>query len=220
LETALSIARQIAEALEAAHEQGIVHRDLKPANIKLRPDGVVKVLDFGLAKAVQPEGMRSSGSDLPEVTSPAMIAMGVMMGTPAYMSPEQVKGRAVDRRADIWAFGAVLFEMLTRRRAFQGEDTPETLSSVLRQEIDWTALPGETPAPMCNLIARCLERDPRKRLRDIGEARIQLDEGGLKTEKAHRQFAPPASAPPHTRARAHECRKTLRSYISRRYSDD
>ena len=109
-----------------------------------------------------------------------MIAMGVMMGTPAYMSPEQVKGRAVDRRADIWAFGAVLFEMLTGRRAFQGEDTPETLSSVLRQEIDWTALPEETPALVRNLIARCLERDARLRLRDIGEARIQLVEGGLK----------------------------------------
>ena len=188
LDAALSIARQIAEALEAAHEQGIVHRDLKPANIKLRPDGTVKVLDFGLAKAVQPEGMRSSESDLPEITSPAMIAMGLMMGTPAYMSPEQVKGCAVDRRADIWAFGAVLFEMLTGRRAFQGEDTPETLSSVLRQEIDWSALPEETPAPVRNLIARCLQRDARLRLRDIGEARIQLDEDGLKGQTPERSL--------------------------------
>ena len=121
LETALSIARQIAEALEAAHEQGIVHRDLKPGNVKLRPDGVVKVLDFGLAKPVLPSPTQTPGTDAgcPELTSPTMTAMGMMIGTPAYMSPEQVKGRAVDRRADIWAFGAVLYEMLSGRCAFR-----------------------------------------------------------------------------------------------------
>src|SRR5215831_15629518 len=175
LETALSIARQIAEALEAAHEQGIVHRDLKPGNVKLRPDGVVKVLDFGLAKpALQPQA-RGTETGSPELTSPTMTAMGVMIGTPAYMSPEQVKGRAVDRRADIWAFGAVLYEMLSGRLAFQGEDVPETLAAVLQQEPDWSAIPGSTPAPVRNLIGRCLERDPRQRLRDIGEARILID---------------------------------------------
>src|SRR5215468_1763622 len=182
LETALSIARQIAEALEAAHEQGIVHRDLKPGNVKLRPDGVVKVLDFGLAKPALPSPEQAYGTDAgcPEITSPAMTAMGVMIGTPAYMSPEQVKGRPVDRRADIWAFGAVLYEMLSGRLAFHGEDVPETLAAVLQQEPDWSAILWSTPEPVRNLIARCLERDPRQRLRDIGEARIQLDENRLK----------------------------------------
>src|SRR5215469_12324543 len=158
LETALSIARQIAEALEAAHEQGIVHRDLKPGNIKLRPDGVVKVLDFGLAKPAMQSPKQAPGTEArcPIITSPAMTAMGVMIGTPAYMAPEQVKGRAVDRRADIWAFGAVLYEMLSGRLAFHGEDVPETLAAVLQQEVDWSAVPGSTPAPVRNLIARCL----------------------------------------------------------------
>src|SRR5215469_8620594 len=157
LETALSIARQIAEALEAAHEQGIVHRDLKPGNVKLRPDGVIKVLDFGLAKPALQSPTQTPGTEAgcPELTSPTMTAMGVMIGTPAYMSPEQVKGRPVDRRADIWAFGAVLYEMLSRRRAFQGEDVPETLAAVLQQELDWSAIPASTPAPVRNLIARC-----------------------------------------------------------------
>jgi len=190
LETALSIARQIAEALEAAHEQGIVHRDLKPGNVKLRPDGVVKVLDFGLAKpALQSlEQAHGTKAGCPELTSPAMTATGVMIGTPAYMSPEQVKGRPVDRRADIWAFGAVLFEMLSGRLAFHGEDIPETLASVLQQEPDWSAMPESTPAPVRNLIARCLERDPRLRLRDIGEARILI-------ENPSRSLLTPGSAP-------------------------
>src|SRR5215469_1339859 len=188
LETALSIARQIAEALEAAHEQGIVHRDLKPGNVKLRPDGVIKVLDFGLAKpALQPQA-RGTAAGCPELTSPTMTAMGMMIGTPAYMSPEQVKGRAVDRRADIWAFGAVLYEMLSGRLAFHGEDVPETLAAVLQQEVDWSAVPGSTPAPVRNLIARCLERDPRLRLRDIGEARILI-------ESPSRSLLTPGSAP-------------------------
>jgi serine/threonine-protein kinase len=190
LETALSTARQIAEALEAAHEQGIVHRDLKPGNVKLRPDGVVKVLDFGLAKPALPSAEQAQGTEAgcPEITSPAMTAMGMMIGTPAYMSPEQVKGRAIDRRADIWAFGAVLYEMLSGRLAFHGEDVPETLAAVLQQEVDWSAIPGSTPAPVRNLIARCLERDPRLRLRDIGEARILI-------ESPSRSLLTPGSAP-------------------------
>src|SRR5215831_12889126 len=185
LETALSIARQIAEALEAAHEQGIVHRDLKPGNVKLRPDGVVKVLDFGLAKPALQSLEQAQGT---EVTSPAMTAMGMMIGTPAYMSPEQVKGRPVDRRADIWAFGAVLYEMLSGRCAFRGEGVPETLASVLQQEVEWAAIPASTPALVRNLIARCLERDPRQRLRDIGEARILI-------ENPSRSLLTPGSAP-------------------------
>jgi serine/threonine-protein kinase len=177
LEAALPIARQIAEALEAAHEQGIVHRDLKPGNVKLRPDGMVKVLDFGLAKAAlqSPEQGQGTATGSAAITSPAMTAIGVMIGTPAYMAPEQVKGRAVDRRADIWAFGAVLYEMLSGRRTFDGEDVAETLAAVLQQEVDWSALPGTTPAPVRALIARCLERDPRQRLRDIGEARVLIE---------------------------------------------
>jgi hypothetical protein len=180
LDDSLSIARQIAEALEAAHERGIVHRDLKPGNIKLRPDGLVKVLDFGLAKALQPvsEQTQEGGSDSQELTSPAMIALGVTMGTPAYMSPEQAKGQKLDCRADIWAFGAVLYEMLSGRRVFRGEDTAETLAAVLRQDIDWSAMPASTPAPLRRLIERCLEREPRQRLRDIGEARILLSDPG------------------------------------------
>jgi serine/threonine-protein kinase len=180
LDESLSIGRQIAEALEAAHERGIVHRDLKPGNIKLRPDGLVKVLDFGLAKALQPppEQTQEGRSGPQELTSPAMIALGVLLGTPAYMSPEQAKGRGVDRRADIWAFGAVLYELLSGRRVFGGDDTAETLAAVLQQEVDWSALPASTPAPLRHLIERCLERNPRQRLRDIGEARILLSNPG------------------------------------------
>jgi serine/threonine-protein kinase len=175
VDDALPMARQIAEALEAAHEQGIIHRDLKPANIKLRPDGTVKVLDFGLAKALEPAApIAGDMTASPTITSPAMTQRGVILGTAAYMSPEQVKGRQVDKRSDVWAFGGVLYEMLSGRRAFKGDDIADTLAAVLRQDIDWTALPASTPAPVRRLIARCLERDVRQRLRDIGEARIVL----------------------------------------------
>ena len=177
VEEALPIARQIAEALEAAHEQGIVHRDLKPANVKLRPDGTVKVLDFGLAKTLEPDGRCGGDATAsPTITSPAMTAMGMILGTAAYMSPEQAKGRQADKRSDVWAFGAVLYEMLSGQRAFKGDDVSDTLAAVLRQDVDWTALPASTPAPVRRLIARCLDRDVKRRLRDIGEARIVLDD--------------------------------------------
>jgi Tol biopolymer transport system component len=189
LSDAIAIARQIAEALEAAHEQGMVHRDLKPHNIKVRADGTVKVLDFGLAKAVDPSmsGITANRptapghfplSAAPTMTSPAMTAMGMVLGTAAYMSPEQATGKFVDRRADIWAFGVVLYEMLTRRRAFDGDDMSDLLVAVLTKDVDWSALPAETPASIVALIRRCLTRDPKLRLRDIGEARVTLANPG------------------------------------------
>ena len=178
VDEAVPIARQIAEALEAAHEQGIIHRDLKPANIKLRPDGAVKVLDFGLAKLAHPDILtgHTQVAASPTITSPAMTGAGVILGTAAYMSPEQARGKPVDKRADIWAFGAVLYEMLSGQRAMRGDDVADTLAAVLRQDLDATALPGSTPAAVRQLIARCLERDVRRRLRDIGEARIVLSD--------------------------------------------
>src|SRR5687768_10053264 len=142
IDEALPMARQIAEALEAAHDQGIIHRDLKPANIKVRSDGTVKVLDFGLAKAMDPIPAHSSHVTLsPTITSPAMTQMGMILGTATYMSPEQAKGRHADKRSDVWSFGAVLYEMLSGQRAFKGDDIADTLAAVLRQDIDWTALP-------------------------------------------------------------------------------
>ncbi|MEO5762238.1 MAG: protein kinase, partial [Vicinamibacteria bacterium] len=171
---ALPIARQIAEALEAAHEQGIVHRDLKPANIKVRTDGTVKVLDFGLAKAMDPSGASNPNvSHSPTLTHQGTQA-GMIIGTAAYMSPEQAKGKPVDKRADIWAFGVVLYEMLTGRRAFKGEDVSETLASVLKDTLSMDALPTHTPPRLKRLIERCLERDLKNRLRDIGEARFEI----------------------------------------------
>jgi serine/threonine-protein kinase len=151
VDEALAIARQIAEALEAAHEQRIIHRDLKPANIKVRQDGTVKVLDFGLAKALEPAattvGLDATAS--PTITSPAMMTgVGMLLGTAAYMSPEQAKGRPADKRSDIWAFGCVLYEMLTGKRAFEGEDVSDTLAGVLRGEPDWSALPSDVPFAM------------------------------------------------------------------------
>jgi serine/threonine protein kinase len=175
LDEVLPIARQIAEALEAAHEQGIIHRDLKPANIKLRPDGTVKVLDFGLAKALGPAEAPNS-SQAPTITTPAMTQAGMILGTAAYMSPEQARGKTVDKRADIWAFGAVLFEMLTGQRAFPGEDITDTIVSVISKEPDWSTLPSATPSGLRHVLGRCLKKDIRARLRDIGEARVQIED--------------------------------------------
>jgi len=179
LDEALPIATQIAEALESAHEHGIIHRDLKPSNVKVRVDGTVKVLDFGLAKALDPEeGHRQPDGSLansPTITSPALTMRGVILGTAAYMSPEQAKGRVADQRADIWAFGCVLFEMLTGIRAFRGDDVADTMVAVLTRDPDWQWLPPAV-AGVRPLIARCLKRDPRQRLQAIGDARVQLDE--------------------------------------------
>ena len=177
LDDALPIARQIAEALEAAHEQGIIHRDLKPANVKLRPDGPVKVLDFGLAKAVEP--VSASGADmtaLPTITTPAMMRMGVILGTPAYMSPEQAKGKQTDRTTDVWSFGCVLYEMLTGQPAFEGETVGEILGGIFRADPGLNRLPADTPPGIRRLLRRCLQKDRARRLRDIGDARLELEE--------------------------------------------
>ncbi len=178
LDEALPIAKQITEALEAAHEAGVIHRDLKPANIKVREDETVKVLDFGLAKALDttPEG---DPSQSPTLTA-AATQMGVIMGTAAYMSPEQARGKPVDRRADIWAFGCVFYEMLTGRRVFEIEDVSLTLADVMRAEPAWERLPKELSPVLHTYLKRCLEKDPRQRMRDIGDMRLAL-EGAFET---------------------------------------
>src|SRR4029453_12269518 len=179
LSKALAIAKQIAEALEGAHEQGIIHRDLKPANIKVRPDGTVKVLDFGLAKALEPSSALRDVSQSPTIASPVLMTdVGMLLGTAAYMSPEQARGKAADRRADIWAFGCVLYEMLTGTRAFDGEHVSETLAAVLRGQPNWGALPHDTPSAIRALLRRCLERDPRERVADLGAALFVIKEHG------------------------------------------
>jgi Tol biopolymer transport system component len=176
LDEVLSIARQIAEALEAAHRNGLVHRDLKPANIKITPDGVVKVLDFGLAKVSERTGPPTALSQSPTITDPAMTEAGIILGTAAYMSPEQAKGHGVDKRSDLWAYGSVLYEMLTGHRVFEAADVAETLAAVLMREPDWTRLPANLPRPIYTLLKRCLERDRAKRMSDIAGALFALDE--------------------------------------------
>ncbi len=182
LTESLSTALQIALALEEAHDKGIIHRDLKPQNVEASSEGKVKVLDFGLAKAMDAGGTAASAADLARsptlMNSPTLTAagtqLGVILGTAAYMSPEQAAGKTIDRRTDIWAFGVLLWEMLTDRRLFEGESVAEILGAVFRQPIELDSLPASTPAAMRQLVARCLERDPKARLRDIGEARIAL----------------------------------------------
>jgi serine/threonine-protein kinase len=183
LDEAMPIAKQIAEGLETAHEQGIIHRDLKPANIKVREDGTVKILDFGLAKALEPKqpfGVNVTQS--PTITTPAVVTgVGVILGSAAYMSPEQAKGRPADKRSDVWAFGCVLYEMLTGKRAFEGEDVSDTLANVLRGGPQWTALPPDVPLAVRKLIKGCLERDLRQRVGDIAAVRYVLRDADAAT---------------------------------------
>ena len=195
LDEAIPIAEQIAEALEAAHEQGIIHRDLKPANIKITADGVVKVLDFGLAKLADGPAMDSGSppSYSPTITSPALLTQaGMLLGTAAYMAPEQARGRMVDRRADIWAFGAVLFEMLTGTRAFPGDDITDTLAAVVRGEPAWSLLPRDLSPALRVYLQRCLEKDPKQRVGDIRDVRLALD--GVFDVAAQPDALPPTTA--------------------------
>jgi serine/threonine-protein kinase len=198
VDQALKISLQIADALEAAHEKGIVHRDLKPANIKLSSDGQVTVLDFGLAKALESSGVTSGSGAQSLSLSPTitaeMTAKGVLLGTAAYMSPEQARGEAADRRADIWAFGVVLMEMLTGNRVYAGKTLSDTLASVLAREPEWNDLPGGTPAPVRRLLGRCLEKEVGQRLQAIGEARIAI-ERYLEDPRGTEASAEPAASP-------------------------
>ncbi len=190
----LEVALQVAAALEEAHEKGVVHRDLKPANVKLTPEGKVKVLDFGLAKAFAGDDASQELSQSPTITK-HQTAAGVVLGTAAYMSPEQARGKGVDKRSDIWSFGIVLYEMLTAQKLYSGETISDTLASILKEEPGWALLPEETPRSLRELLRRCLQKDPRQRLRDIGEARIAIEAGALEPDAPSR----PAEAGSHWR---------------------
>jgi len=202
LEEALTIARQIAEALEEAHEHGFIHRDLKPANVKITPKGTVKVLDFGLAKALEGEVGRGSSPDLSQspTLSAAATAAGVIMGTAAYMSPEQARGQAVDRRADIWSFGVVLYEMLTGKQTFTGDTVSDVLAAVLRSDIDLNSLPADVPPAIRQLLRRCLTRDRKQRLQSIGDARIAIQESLERPDAVTTSAVAPVAIPPTERS--------------------
>jgi serine/threonine-protein kinase len=197
VDEALPIARQIVDALEAAHDRGVVHRDLKPTNIKITPDGKVKVLDFGLAKAIEAGGAgRTGGLSMSPTLSVHATYAGTILGTAAYMSPEQARGKPVDRRADIWAFGCVLFEMLSGKQAFEGGETvSDAIAAILRAEIDWTVLPADTPPHVQSILRRCLQKDPQKRLPHIGVVRLELDEPPAAAAPVATIVAQPVGAP-------------------------
>jgi serine/threonine protein kinase len=194
VEEALSVAKQVCDALEYAHEHGIVHRDVKPANIKVAADGTVKLLDFGLAKALESVCVNTDISSSPTFTDLGTQA-GLILGTAAYMSPEQAKGKAVDRRSDIWAFGCVLFEMLTRKMVFGGETVTDTLAEIIKAEPNWALLPANTPRAIRTLLHRCLKKDPKHRLQAIGDARIVIEEVLSGKAAADEPQTAPQSAP-------------------------
>ncbi|RKZ12118.1 hypothetical protein DRQ32_04385, partial [bacterium] len=195
LDEALDLARQFAEGLETAHEQNIVHRDLKPANLKATPDGQLKILDFGLARAYLGDRGDSELLDQSPTITAALTGHGVILGTAAYMSPEQARGRKIDHRSDIWSFGVILFELLSGQRVFRGETMSDTMAAVLRADPPWADLPAETPAGVRRLLERCLERDHRRRLRDIGEARIRLERWRDQPESMHESYMSGVSEP-------------------------
>ena len=194
MDEALEICRQIAEGLEAAHENGIIHRDLKPANVSVTPEGKVKILDFGLAKALGPELSEEELANSPTFTG-EMTRAGVILGTAAYMSPEQARGKPVDKRTDVWAFGCVLYELLTGRQTFAGETITDILGAIVHKEPDWELLPERTPWGIRRLLWRCLEKDPHERLRDIGDGRIEIRQAKTETaDPALTQGAPVAAS--------------------------